>query len=230
MSILRSCNELLRRRLSRAEDAVFCGRVFFFLFQIFPLGDKSSVNLRGEFHTTNTTTYEALRPHDAVMKDVELIRSTDQSGENKSGEEKPTSDQPNQQGPKTESKPPTEAVASTEARVSVQVEQPKDDPKVPEKVVSNDELYPIFWRMQEYFSEPPKLFTGGHFSTFKHALQLTIAKFKSIPMEMQQNTAGIGRGTKRKRGDMTDAYRDVYNPKYLTDRELFDLEVGKVGL
>src|SRR5687767_1511937 len=38
--ILRSCNELLRR-LSRAEDTAFCGRVYIFLFQSFPLGDPS---------------------------------------------------------------------------------------------------------------------------------------------------------------------------------------------
>ena len=53
---LRFCNELLRR-LSRAEDATFCGRVFFFLFQTFPLGDKSSANAKAEFHTDNTTKF-----------------------------------------------------------------------------------------------------------------------------------------------------------------------------
>lgn len=55
--ILRLCNELLRR-LSRAEDPVFCGRVYIFMFQSFPLGDKSSVNLRGNFHVENVTTFE----------------------------------------------------------------------------------------------------------------------------------------------------------------------------
>ena len=64
LALLRSCNELLRR-LSRAEDAVFCGRVFFFLFQTFPLGDKSSVNLRGEYHTENVTVFEKEPPVDA---------------------------------------------------------------------------------------------------------------------------------------------------------------------
>src|ERR1041384_6399587 len=61
--VLRMCNELLRR-LSRAEDTAFCGRVFIFMFQSFPLGDKSSVNLRGEYHVENATTYEATRAED----------------------------------------------------------------------------------------------------------------------------------------------------------------------
>ncbi|KAF2863709.1 hypothetical protein K470DRAFT_210131 [Piedraia hortae CBS 480.64] len=57
LPFLRSCNELLRR-LSKAEDAIFCGRIFFFLFHTFPLGDKSSVNLRGEFHVENKTEFD----------------------------------------------------------------------------------------------------------------------------------------------------------------------------
>ena len=44
--ILRSCNELLKR-LSRAEDTAFCGRVFIFMFQSFPLGDKSDMDTSG---------------------------------------------------------------------------------------------------------------------------------------------------------------------------------------
>ncbi|KAK4926238.1 hypothetical protein LTR66_016360, partial [Elasticomyces elasticus] len=59
---LRFCNDLLRR-LSRAEDAAFCGRVFIFMFLGFPLHDKSSVNLRGDFHTENVTTYDEIAPN-----------------------------------------------------------------------------------------------------------------------------------------------------------------------
>ena len=73
MVILRTCNELLRR-LSRAEDPVFCGRVYVFLFQSFPLGHKGSVNLRGEFHIGNVTTFEdyliSEQSGDTAMEDV----------------------------------------------------------------------------------------------------------------------------------------------------------------
>ncbi|OAA58804.1 THO complex, subunit THOC1 [Cordyceps fumosorosea ARSEF 2679] len=68
--ILRSCNELLRR-LSRAEDTAFCGRVFIFMFQCFPLGDRSSVNLRGEYHVENVTTYEVTSNGDATKMDID---------------------------------------------------------------------------------------------------------------------------------------------------------------
>ena len=225
MTILRSCNELLRRRLSRAEDAVFCGRVFFFLFQAFPLGDKSSVNLRGEFHTANTTTYEEVKPGDMAMKDADSFEGIEQSNKRRRGEDGRLIHQPDQQETKAQIESIKEAITSSTNEASAHTDAPQIETKAQEKVVSNDELYSIFWRMQEYFSEPPKLFAGDRFSQFKYGLLLTIAKFKSIPPDMQQNTAGVERGTKRKRVDGTDTYRDVYNPKYLTDRELFDLEV-----
>jgi THO complex subunit 1 len=69
--ILRSCNELLRR-LSRAEDTAFCGRVFIFMFQSFPLGDRSSVNLRGEYHTENVTTFDVLPQTKADTEKMDL--------------------------------------------------------------------------------------------------------------------------------------------------------------
>jgi len=89
LPLLRSCNELLRR-LSRAEDAVFCGRVFFFLFQTFPLGDKSSVNLRGEYHTENVTVFEKepqIEPESTEPMDVVMAGDTDAESQSKDADD-----------------------------------------------------------------------------------------------------------------------------------------------
>lgn len=56
-TLLRLCNELLRR-LSKTEDTVFCGRILIFLSLVFPLSERSAVNLRGEYNTDNITTFE----------------------------------------------------------------------------------------------------------------------------------------------------------------------------
>lgn len=48
--LLRMCNELLRR-LSKEINTVFCGRILMFLANSFPLGERSGVNLRGDFNT-----------------------------------------------------------------------------------------------------------------------------------------------------------------------------------
>ncbi|KAM3455173.1 hypothetical protein MY3296_002542 [Beauveria thailandica] len=85
--ILRSCNELLRR-LSRAEDTAFCGRVFIFMFQCFPLGDRSSVNLRGEYHVENVTTYETTANGDATKMDVDAETNGEKKADAKDGRSK----------------------------------------------------------------------------------------------------------------------------------------------
>ncbi|KAL0823243.1 hypothetical protein Bca101_046920 [Brassica carinata] len=44
--MLRTCNQLLRR-LSKANDVVFCGRILMFLAHFFPLSERSAVNIKG---------------------------------------------------------------------------------------------------------------------------------------------------------------------------------------
>jgi THO complex subunit 1 len=208
--ILRSCNELLRR-LSRAEDTAFCGRVFIFMFQSFPLGDKSSVNLRGEYHTENVTTYDELPPResdpekmdvdsDANSKVTPAISSSTANGV-------------------TSAKPVDESSSGSKG-----VTFSKAEP------VSADELYPIFWSLQESFNQPKKLFNATHFGGFRAGLEATMTMFKSVQTEMNGRPVKVAdegkRGTKRKRSQGDDDLANAFNPKYLTSRDLFELEVG----
>ncbi|XP_020579044.1 THO complex subunit 1 [Phalaenopsis equestris] len=55
--MLRTCNQLLRR-LSKANDVVFCGRILMFLAHFFPLSERSAVNFKGVFNISNETKYE----------------------------------------------------------------------------------------------------------------------------------------------------------------------------
>ncbi|USW55519.1 Putative THO complex, subunit THOC1 protein [Septoria linicola] len=208
---LRSCNELLRR-LSRAEDAIFCGRVFFFLFQTFPLGDKSSVNLRGEFHVENTTKFDVEDgANDQMQVDTELSEATSFSKEN--------TPQPVQAG-----KPGSKAVP---------IKPPKKTTE--EAILSTNELYPIFWRLQHDFSDPTRLFERANFELFKKGLASTLIKFKKTPTVVQTKAGEEDkRGTKRKLHESgnnasSDHLLDNYNPKYLTSRDLFDLELSDLA-
>ncbi|KAH7475851.1 hypothetical protein FOMA001_g11088 [Fusarium oxysporum f. sp. matthiolae] len=186
--ILRTCNELLRR-LSRAEDTAFCGRVFIFMFQSFPLGDKSSVNLRGEYHVENVTTYEATRAED---------------------ESKMVVDEPEEQlKEQAESK---STPKSADAR--------KADK---EKPLSTDELYPLFWSLQEYFSQPKKLFETTNLTSFKEGLAATMKVFQTVHNDSR-------RSLKRKReSGEEDESSNTFNPKYLTSKDLFDLEISDLS-
>ncbi|KAK4124004.1 hypothetical protein N657DRAFT_645619 [Parathielavia appendiculata] len=182
--ILRTCNELLRR-LSRALDPAFCGRVFIFMFQSFPLGDKSSVNLRGEYHVENVTIF-------------------------------------NQDTP---------AVDGDKMDVDTDTKSQKDKPLDP------DTLYPIFWSLQESFNQPKKLFDPSHFTSFKAGLEATMATFRSIKPEqpskakerLDKPVEEMNHSLKRKRDDVDDELASGFNPKYLTSRDLFKLEISDLA-
>lgn len=205
--VLRSCNELLRR-LSRAEDTAFCGRVFIFLFQSFPLGDKSSVNLRGEFHTENITTFDVLPPTTSDPEVMELDSNVN-----------------SQQGSTSK-----EAPNGTTKRVAEELGNSKGVSfSKTETPMSTDRLYPIFWSLQQSFSQPKKLFDPVNFSSFKSGLEATIILFRSVQTESSMRPTKLveesKRGVKRKRGQGDDDLANAFNPKYLTSRDLFELEV-----
>ncbi|UKZ78221.1 hypothetical protein TrVFT333_005956 [Trichoderma virens FT-333] len=192
--ILRSCNELLRR-LSRAEDTAFCGRVFIFMFQSFPLGDRSSVNLRGEYHVENVTAFETTEEDDSKM---EVDTHTDT---------------PKEQGD-----------AKTPAKNGAQDSSKALDP---------DTLYPMFWSLQESFSQPLRLFDVGHFAKFKTSLESTITAFQAIHEDSiysSKSMENLKRTLKRKRDDDgTETLPEAFNPKYLTSKDLFQLEANQLN-
>ncbi|KIX06733.1 uncharacterized protein Z518_04709 [Rhinocladiella mackenziei CBS 650.93] len=216
--ILRCCNELLRR-LSRAEDTVLCGRVFIFLFQSFPLGDKSSVNLRGEFHVENVTTFDPAPKKSAdAIKPMELDTDTPQAT---SGAQTPAS---NSQSHEQESMQKT-------ARNTPVPKAVKSDTKdhVPPDL---DTLYPKFWSLQSLFSSPTKLFEPSNMAMFKDGIAMTLSCFKSVSNSSAPSTnpSDIQRGLKRKRTNTdTSSSTSTFNPKYLTNRDLFDLEVHDIA-
>jgi len=223
--VLRSCNELLRR-LSRAEDAVFCGRVFLFLFQSFPLGDKSAVNLRGEFHTENVTKFDESAGGAGNLAEAEQqdAMEVDVQQEVKAI---PT-------GPAADDKTKNASTPTTAGKTSKATEEKKEEPEM-----DIDTFYAAFWSLQRIFSDPREAFKDTTLSAVKTGLSATLRKFKEAPKILQtrnmprtapgaqqQPQAHLG---KRKRSSRTEdkaGRATAFNPKYLTSRDLFTLEIS----
>ncbi|XP_028399436.1 THO complex subunit 1-like [Dendronephthya gigantea] len=55
--LLRMCNDLLRR-LSTSQNTVFCGRIQLILTRLFPLSEKSGLNLMSQFNLENVTAFD----------------------------------------------------------------------------------------------------------------------------------------------------------------------------
>jgi THO complex subunit 1 len=58
LALLRIANSLLRRLSLLNKDTEFCGRIVMFLAYVYPLSERSGVNLKGEVNTSNTTDFE----------------------------------------------------------------------------------------------------------------------------------------------------------------------------
>jgi THO complex subunit 1 len=169
------------------------------MFQSFPLGDKSSVNLRGNFHVENVTTFEDFLKDSSENEDsMQIDDSTS----------RPTA--------KEESK-------SEEQTIKLAALDVRNDEGA--TTMDIDSLYPVFWSLQHSFSNPPRLFEEDHFKHFQKSLEATLAKFKEVPTVIQAGDSDRRRGEKEGTGDNYDAFANTYNPKYLTSRDLFKLEV-----
>ena len=210
---------------------MFCGRVFIFLFQSFPLGDRSSVNLRGEYHTENVTVYETL-PNASQVKDEDNM-DVDQQGENSARHgQSASSKTADSSGQTVEPSINRETqITSTSENVRVNGE---DGENSQEKTSDMDALYPKFWFLQESFSTPTRLFEETNLQSFKDGLESTMHTFKEVHQELAAR--GISklpddtkRGVKRKRNEQEDEFSASFNPKYLTSRDLFDLEISDLA-
>lgn len=207
---------------------MFCGRVFIFLFQSFPLGDKSSVNLRGEYHTENVTTYEdvgakLIGGQQAEDGKTDEGKIDDVKMEGVSGSDHvPTSAAETDPAAAVENNKQDEVVINNE---SEQVTTQETD-----KLLDYNTLYPIFWSLQAHFSNPTNLFDSTNLEKFKHGLEATMARFKEVQKDSDNSSAmklleESRRGGKRKRGEGDEYMASSFNPKYLTSRDLFELEV-----
>ena len=178
------------------------------------------MNLRGEYHVENVTVFEdspapAPRESEATL-DNKMVETAANFGESNpavsaAGESK------------TIDEPGSSQVTSGEVN-ETQITQESDD------LLETDKLYPIFWSLQENFSMPTRLFDSKHFKTFKEGLGLTIRKFQSVQQEFQARGPSKQldenkRIMKRKRDDPEDEMLNSFNPRYLTSRDLFELEV-----
>ncbi|EDO31333.1 predicted protein [Nematostella vectensis] len=74
--LLRMCNDLLRR-LSASQNTVFCGRIQLFLARLFPLSEKSGLNLMSQFNLDNVTTYATTTEEEDSVNDMETGDGTE---------------------------------------------------------------------------------------------------------------------------------------------------------
>ena len=204
------------------------------MFQSFPLGDRSSVNLRGEYHVENVTVFEKLpTKQTTIADDSDGVMDVDQAPTATKNEKTLPGDLTGRtelEGLGGTPQPPDNAAKS------VKFDSQTDKPQEPE--ADTETLYPIFWSLQDVFSQPTRLFEASTFESFKSGLDLTLRKFKAVQQHQQSRGTSklpseAHRPLKRKRTGAESDQQDLassFNPRYLTSRDLFDLEISDLAL
>lgn len=132
----------------------------------------------------------------------------------------------------------TGSEAGTPAAASVAIEETPGAGKAPVKSTKDDSppdldsLYPIFWAMQANFSCPTRLFQAENLTSFKQSLSATLECFQKVHSNISASTNRLDeskRSLKRKRSVTGSEFSNSVNTKYLTNRDLFDLEVHDIA-
>lgn len=184
LTILRTLNDLLRRA-SKSTHTVLCGRVRLFLANTFPLGERSGVNLRGDFNKDNVTSFEVEtaeaiqhRPgldegeeEDDKMIEDTLIAKQESSAKGLAPVEAP------EDGEEVEDKLSVidETAGTAEKKETPVAEADK------KRAAEEPDFYTLFWSLQRYFSDPPSLFAQSVHSELPQGLSKFAATFPTVP-------------------------------------------------
>ncbi|KAI9455734.1 THO complex subunit 1 transcription elongation factor-domain-containing protein [Boletus coccyginus] len=213
--LLRTLNDLLRRLSKTGSTTMFCGRILTFLSGVFPLGERSGVNLRGEYGPVWEGTVE-VGHEDVGMK----------------GEPS----EPSAQGDKMDL---DEEQGHDEAKKQSRLD--KDgmicftfaDRSTPQHASCQD-FCKTFWSLQLPFSRPPLFASPGTFENFKQAVEKVLpvikeATTKERAMMGNRALANQPAPSKRKRdvepGEETNT-SDYFFAKFLTNPDLLSLEIA----
>ncbi|KAF9936716.1 hypothetical protein BGZ65_002109 [Modicella reniformis] len=231
LTLLRLCNELLRR-LSKANNTKFRARILMFQSSLFPLTERSGVNLKGDFNTENVTLIET--DEATMVPELALMpRRTRSEGEN--------------QVPNGESMDVDEVDS-----VTVHKEQRKDNDLDNAAREESLTFYAEFWSLQSFFCNPATLINSPkNIAKFQKGIERTLDKFAAIE-ENDQRTHEQGStpssfgsqeysksaeqpirnssaaGTKRKHTQINETTpgSSTHFPEFLTKLKLLQLELG----
>lgn len=213
--LLRLLNELLRRLpKSKTEHVIFSGRILMFLSSVFPLGEKSGVNLRGNFNIGKGTVFEG--------KVVEVEEGANEEGDDEMAvDDKPAS--------------PTAGESFSHRVTHTRLTQLC--------AVEAEDFYTTFWSLQIYFNNPPILFGFGPpptstlpvanrdpFEGLRHGLVKTLEVLAAATKADREllGSSKEGQKVKAKSEEEDAALEHYFFPKFLTSRNLLDLEVSPI--
>lgn len=126
--LLRLCNSLVRR-LSKAQDTEWCGRILMFLTAAYPLSERSAVNVKGEANLLNVTAFETVEEADLAQVEFGEIG--------------------------TEASSTPACIKATDLKqTGTEIEPAMKSGKQSDKVTVDYDLYGCLWGLQRWMVDP----------------------------------------------------------------------------
>jgi hypothetical protein len=218
--LLRTLNDLLRRLSKMGSNTIFCGRILTFLSGVFPLGERSGVNLRGEYGPAwDTVRMSREEVQDQKAEDLAEVKLEDIMAVDGQDPEKLAA----------ASKSATETMEKKEGKYIDFLFSP-----VTQHIL---EFYNTFWSLQLPFSKPSQFALPQTFGEFQEAVNKVLPVIKEATVKERALTgsrtvmtgAAAANPFKRKRETEATAEQNVgkeyFFAKFLTSPDLLDLEV-----
>jgi hypothetical protein len=211
----------------------------------FSLSARSGVNLRGEFNSGNTTTFEVAPPPEEGDREMDgIVEESVEEAPQAAKEEKEEGEE--EEGEEGEEKS-MDAGQSINALRAIEVHSAlgadQSVARSPPPVALKESFYETFWSLQTIFSNPSQLSTAAPAppmagapappSTYKLFLARLTAVLKVFHKrtELERVLRGAGDGSKKRSADPDDELEDIakeadgYMPKFLTNPRLLEFEV-----
>ncbi|XP_010572610.1 PREDICTED: THO complex subunit 1 isoform X4 [Haliaeetus leucocephalus] len=159
--LLRMCNDLLRR-LSKSQNTVFCGRIQLFLARLFPLSEKSGLNLQSQFNLENVTVFNTNEHESTLGQKVKIPVGFHSFCSKRHTEER-------EEGMDVEEGEMGDDEAPTSCSIPIDYN-----------------LYRKFWSLQDYFRNPVQCYEKVSWKTFLKYSEEVLAVFKSYKLDDTQ--------------------------------------------
>lgn len=217
--LLRTLNDLLRRLSKMGSSTLFCGRILTFLSQVFPLGERSGVNLRGEYGPV----WDG--PGIDKVETKEVAMDTTEKPAAPSGDAMQVDD------PKPDADSPATSRATDKKR------EEKEGMSLaytstPAFTHNLIEFYKVFWSLQLPFSKPSVFTEPKTFVTFKDSVNRVLSVVKEATAKERalmgsKVSSGPGSQKRRREPEVTvdTSNQGYFVAKYLTSPFLLELEV-----
>ncbi len=217
--LLRTLNDLLRRLSKSGSTTVFCGRILTFLSGVFPLGERSGVNLRGEYGPTwEDVTY----PKQEASGDAQMLDNQEQIAQRNG-----TQDDAMQVDSSKVIKTPALADKKEGPVVTY-------NPSLVKFLTLSTEFYNTFWHLQLPFSKPPIFASKDTFPEFKEAVNRALPVIKEATAKeraMMGSRVSAGSSLHKRKRDLENEETNVneyFFAKFLTSPDLLDLEASSL--